>query len=313
MTKPIRMLVAAPERWDEACFAVPAVRALGASGMRVGVVCAHGREDFWRALAEVEVVISPENTDLSAWEAALAWEYGPVVKAMRAAGVPRRIAPDGDRKLAKWATHRVALDVDVREHRVRHYLATVEALGVGTRETVFFEGADVGGVRMEGAVLLCPDSDFGVSHEWPLGRWVELGRVLRDAHGVRVAVAMIEGGRGMAAGLVDGLGDGVETLDATDLAGALAGISGYPLVVAADGSLPHVAGFAGATCVVLFGPNDASWRRPLGKHHEVVSEHVECAPCLMAKCPLDLRCQERLDVARVVAAVLKKLELPRAV
>ena len=32
-------MVAAPERWDETCFAVPAVRALVASGLGVGILC----------------------------------------------------------------------------------------------------------------------------------------------------------------------------------------------------------------------------------------------------------------------------------
>jgi ADP-heptose:LPS heptosyltransferase len=74
-------------------------------------------------------------------------------------------------------------------------------------------------------------------------------------------------------------------------------------VIAADGSLPHLAAHAGATCVTLFGPNDPVWKRPLGKRHAVVRRHVECAPCLLGKCPLDGRCQRELEADRVWAAI----------
>ena len=50
------MLVAAPERWDEACFAVPAVRAVLASGLSVGVICREEQEEFWHTLPGLEVV-----------------------------------------------------------------------------------------------------------------------------------------------------------------------------------------------------------------------------------------------------------------
>lgn len=299
MTKSNRMLVAAPERWDEACFAVPAVRALAASGLEVGVLCGDGQADFWRTIGEIEVVVFNGKAGLEVWDAALAWEYGALAKAIRSAGVVRRVAPDGEKKLARWATDPVAVKVGVLEHRVRYFLATVEALGVATRDARFFAAAEVAGVAAGEAVLVCPDSDFGPSHEWPMERWAELARRLRDAHGLKIVVAA--GRRGQA--LAEALGGEVPCLDASSPAAAMPGLAGYRLVVAADGSLAHLAAHVGATCVVLFGPNDASWRRPLGKRHAIVRRHVECAPCLMAKCPLDGRCQERLDVEMVEEAV----------
>src|SRR5690606_5787049 len=94
---------------------------------------------------------------------------------------------------------------------------------------------------------------------------------------------------------------------AAPLAGALPLLAAHSLVIAADGSLPHLAAHVGSTCVTLFGPNDPAWRRPLGRRHLVVKRHVECAPCLLAKCPMDLRCQNELETGRVRQAVLEKL------
>jgi hypothetical protein len=34
---------------------------------------------------------------------------------------------------------------------------------------------------------------------------------------------------------------------------------------------------------------------------------VECAPCLLAKCPMDMRCQNELSVDRVWSVIQEKL------
>jgi ADP-heptose:LPS heptosyltransferase len=156
------------------------------------------------------------------------------------------------------------------------------------------------------AVLLSPESDFGTSHEWSLEGWLEIGRRLLKG-GARVTVAGVEGKKtGIADVLARELGEAVEFFRAAPLGGALPVFAVHALAVAADGSLPHVAAHAGATCVTLFGPNDPQWKRPLGKRHAAVRRHVECAPCLLEKCPLDLRCQRELDVDRVWAAIALK-------
>lgn len=103
--------------------------------------------------------------------------------------------------------------------------------------------------------------------------------------------------------MAERLGGETGFFHAEPLAGALPQLAVQELTVAADGSLPHLAAHAGSTCVTLFGPNDAAWKRPLGKRHKVVKRHVECAPCLSAKCLLDGRCQAELEVARVLAAI----------
>jgi len=301
------MLVVAPERWDEACFAVPAVRALAASGLAVGVLCVPAQAGFWETLDGIRVVATADQIDGAGWDAALAWQNGPLLRSARAAGIARRLAPAGDRRLEKWATDTIAPETRVLEHRVRYFLATVEQLGVGTRDAAFFAPVSMDARTAQPAVLLAPDSDFGPSHHWPLERWVGLARWLHDTHGPDIAVADngVAGGKaGALHAAIHGTCGEVASIDfAPDTAAGLRALAGFPVVVAADGSLPHLAAHTGATCVVLFGPNDAVWRRPLGRRHEVVRHHVECAPCLMAKCPLDLRCQERLTVEEVCRAV----------
>ena len=315
------MLVAAPERWDEACFAVPAVRALIGSGLATGILCGEAQRDFWQTVEGLAVIDFPVKTKAKfvaatisdSWQASLAWETGLIAEAFKIAGIPRRLGPN-ERKLKKLLTHPLAFSPGPLEHRVRFYLAAVEELGIETGHAEFFTPAVLGIAPVPGTVLLCPDSDFGPNHEWPVERWMDIAGRLMET-GNRVSVASVDGGRGLGKNLADRLGDGVGFFPALPLAGALPLLAAHSLVIAADGSLPHLAAHAGATCLTLFGPNDPAWKRPLGRRHAVVRRHVECAPCLLPKCPLDMRCQNELDIERVwqaVSRVLSGLVFPPA-
>lgn len=302
------MLVAAPERWDEVCFAVPAVRALRRSGLATGVLCPESQREFWETIPGIEIIGYPPKARAKVvaamlddgWKASLAWETGVAAEAFERAGISRRLGPD-EKRLQRRLTHPLEVRPGPMEHRVRFYLGTVEALGIEALAPEFFAAADLGVVSQPGTVLLCPDSDFGPSHEWLPEHWETLANGLKS-DGLRLTVAGLSGGRGLARRLADSL-EGVEYFDAEPLAGALPLLAVHQVVVAADGSLPHVAAHAGSTCVTLFGPNDPSWKRPLGRRHTVVRRHVECAPCLLGKCPLDLRCQRELEAGEVLAAV----------
>jgi ADP-heptose:LPS heptosyltransferase len=213
-----------------------------------------------------------------------------------------------DRKLKKQLTHALGFAAGPLEHRVRFYLAAVEEMGIATGQAEFFAAADIGVEPVAGAVLLSPESDFGPSHEWLPERWLEMARRLIDG-GYRVTVAgMDDRRRGLGETLASELGGGVEFFRAVPLAGTLPLLAVHRLVIAADGSLPHLAAHVGATCVTLFGPNDPAWKRPLGRRHAVARRHVECAPCLLARCPLDKRCQRELEIGRVWAAIREKLD-----
>jgi ADP-heptose:LPS heptosyltransferase len=191
---------------------------------------------------------------------------------------------------------------DPLAHRVRFYLAVIEGMGINTNRPEFFSAVTSESPPESGTLLLCPDSDFGPSHEWPLERWQELAGRLA-AEGWRLTVAGIPGGRNLGRLLAGHTEVSSRFFEAVDFAATLPLLSAHTVTVAADGSLVHLAAHAGSTCVALFGPNDPAWKRPLGRRHRVARRHVECAPCLAAKCPLDRRCQEELTVDRVLGAL----------
>lgn len=309
------MLVAAPERWDEACFAIPAIRALMAAGLTTGVLCPARQAGLWKTLDGLEVVAFPENArvrgiaaELGGWQASLAWEAGFATDVFAKAGISRRLGRE-DSVPSRRLTHPVVVPTVIGpvEHNVRHYLATVEELGVATAKPEFFAPVALDERPEPGTVLLSPDSDFGHSHEWPLERWAALGGMLAESLAT-ITVAGLPTGRGLGQQLASLLGDDTPFFETPLLAEALPLLAVHSLVVAADSSLPHLAAHVGATCVTLFGPNDPAWRRPLGTRHRVARRHVECAPCFLVKCPLDHRCQQELELERVAAVVKSALK-----
>lgn len=303
------MLLGLPERWDEACFAVPAVRALVKSGLAGGIVCAEEQADFWKTVCGLPQFAFSPKTSAGAlsekfgggWEASVTWHAGVAAKAFAKANISRRIGPRVA-KLAKLLTHPVDASEKPTEHRVRLYLKTCEQMGVPVDRPEYFVAAPLGIPAAPSTVLLCPGSDFGASHEWPIDRWQELAEALIERE-KRITVAGVVGARGLGKILASRLGEDVEFFHAAPLAAVMPLLAAHQLVISADGSLPHLAAHAGSTCVTLFGPNDAVWKRPMGKRHVVVQRHVQCGPCLSPRCQMDGRCQSELEIARVLAAI----------
>jgi heptosyltransferase-2 len=116
--------------------------------------------------------------------------------------------------------------------------------------------------------------------------------------GQSVRIGCLAGGRDLGKQLARLAGDNDPALLEAS-ATALPTLAGFESLISADGSLPHLASHVGVTCLTLFGPNDPEWKRPLGRRHHTVRHHVECAPCLLARCPLDLRCQLELTMDKV--------------
>ena len=278
-----QMLVVAPERWDEACFAVPAVRALAASGLKVGVLCAERQRNLWQK-AGIPVVLDVaekmNSKSLAAelagkWDAAIFWEAGKGADACVRAKIAKRIGPE-EKELKKLLTNpaHIAKEPGPVEHRVRRYLALVEKLGMSTGRPEFFAPAGAGGEP--GTVLLCPDSDFGPTYEWLLERWVDAAKALL-AKGKRISVIGLPGGRNFGKQLAANLGTAANFQELGSLGDSLDLLGAYETVWAAEGSVPHLAAFAGAVCVTLFGPGDPASRRPLGRQHPLKRQFILAA------------------------------------
>lgn len=298
------LLVAAPAAWREACLSVPAMRALKRMGTGLRVLCPARQAEFWEAsgfetagryrerasVREIAALLEKAGT-------ALAWEAGDAADAIAKAGIPRRLGPPA-KGLEKRLTEaiRVVEEPGPVRHRVQFYLGLVEKLGAETMTPANFVPVTPEVPRAMERVLLVPDSDLGRHFEWPLERWKELaGTLLEAGRPVRI---------GFDGPLGEKLAGALETTESVRLGPpALEELASHGLCIAADGSVPHLAAHVGTRCLVLFGPGEPEWMRPLGRQHGIARRKVECSPCFAGKCPMDLRCQNELEVAEVLRCV----------
>lgn len=294
-------LVVAPLEWRDACFSLPATRALGAVA-EVTVLCPPEQEPFWKAAACGEVIAAEGSPRALAaaipdLPRALLWEDGPGAKACAKAGIATRIGLPGA-GLAKRLTDPLErkLDPGPPAHAVRRFLDTAALLGAEPHDPRWFEPLPV--ERDMGSTLLAPDSDYGDHFEWSDLRWTEIFEHLEpDPERVKLASGPI------ASRLGERLGLEVLVFDRP------VDVGRFQFLIGADASLPHIAGAYGTTCAVLYGPDDPARIRPLGKRHTAIRRKVECSPCFAEDCPLDLRCQHELTVPHVEAALTRFLGL----
>ena len=294
------MLVAAPLLWREACFSLPAVRALAATGTPVSILCPEPQRRFWSAAGFDALTAYPAGASARSIAAlinhaprALLWEAGPAADACAKAGVNERIGLPAT-KLAKRLTRTLERTVKPGppEHDVTRFLDLVRLLGAEPMKAEHF--APIECDQNKASLLIVPESDYASNHEWPADRWVELVNHLKDA-GRNPIIGLIRKGS-HAQDIANRTECETVTIDPSDPET----FRSFTELLGADGSLPHLAAAFGTTCAVLFGPADPELTRPLGKQHLIIRRKVECSPCFLDKCPIDLRCQNDLDVERVI-------------
>ncbi|WP_035609836.1 glycosyltransferase family 9 protein [Haloferula sp. BvORR071] len=293
--------IAAPLGLREACLSMPAMRALLRMGVLPRVLCPQSQVTLWQTSGFAEVKGYPDKASARQIAAllekpgiSLAWEAGEAADAFAKAGIPRRLGPPA-KGLEKRLTEKITVieEPGPVRHRVQFYLKIVEKLGAQAMVAENFAPLLLDVPRDPGRILLVPDSDFGTHYQWPRERWEELAKLLLErGRSLRIAAS---GAMGAA------LSKAVPEADTVSLEPpALEELAAHGLCIAADGSVPHLAAHVGTRCLVLFGPGEPEWMRPLGRQHLIARRKVECSPCHAPKCVMDLRCQKELEVEEVL-------------
>ena len=164
-----------------------------------------------------------------------------------------------------------------------------------------------------GAIGLVPGARYATKR-WPLERFVEAGRALREAGAGPVGVflgpdedAILDAWRALWP--PDGGWIAVRE-DLATVAAALGGLSG---VIANDTGLAHLAAAMGTPVVVILGPTVRAFGfAPVGEgHHVLENEGLSCRPCTLhgsRSCPrVHFRCMADIDTGRVVDAALSAM------
>jgi len=268
------LIIASPLVTEEVCFSVPAVRALHYAwpDSPITILCAEEHHALWQTVEGLAEIIShPASAS-----------HRKIAKLISAAGDYSQagVWEDGPAAVAfakKGITKRLGPPLE----KLSKWLTTPPRPALPTQLRIG----------------IAPGSDFGPSAEWSMEKFRALATSLQAE-----LLIFASPGRPAAAKALRDLGRWIPESD------TLREVSSCHLLIGNDGALPHLAAHMGTPCVVLFGPNEPAWKRPLGKIHRVVRRHVACSPCFLDKCPLDHRCLAEISEAEVLEEVRKILE-----
>ncbi|MBT8037018.1 MAG: hypothetical protein KJO21_05695 [Verrucomicrobiae bacterium] len=319
------LCVASPVDFAEACFSVPAVRALASFRPQsaIHVLCPESQQAIWQSVEALDrVIVYPDKASARqiasmlkledvAGECAISWESGEAAKALARVGVVQRLGYPAA-GLQKYLTDTVEV---VRKpepivHRVRHYLNFVKKLGGDVLVKSHFQTPPLLAAPEVMRIALSPDSEYGLSYRWPLERMKQVVETINTRYDEVEWVILGMGGHGKPKR--DDACAELETMLGADVKNhaqdwgrekIMHALRSCSALLACDGELPHLAAHVGLPAAVIFGPNEPAWKRPLGKQSRVVREHVACSPCYLSPCPIDHRCQNDVTVVSVVAAL----------
>ena len=239
-------------------------------------------------------------------------------------GVPERIgyATDGRSPLlTRRARPRIK---KLERHQIYYYLDLLHQTGLSPRnylEEPDFkpdihlkappEGIRRAGEILEAAgppsegplILLNPGAYYGPAKRWFTDRYAALADHLIDE--VKADIVLIGSPEERT------LADEIQTLTRnplkivtgqTDLPSLMGLMSRCRLFITNDSGPMHLAAALDTPQIALFGSTDEVATGPFSSKARVLHKHVECSPCLLRECPIDLRCFSRITVDEVYDA-----------
>lgn len=244
---------------------------------------------------------------------------------MTAIGAPRRYGLDNGR--GWFLTDRATDEGFSAHHEATYRLKVVELLGGDPRprmpELPFSEAdREAAGALLAGlprpVVALHPGSGpYARARRWPIKRFAEVGRALRQRFGAEIVVVGNEADLNAPLAAATG---GRDLTGRTSLGQLAALLSSVDLLVTNDSGVMHVGAASGARMVAVFGQTDQrAWGPYYGDAQgeglaEVVELPLPCRPCLYRGHQLGWRegcatreCIELLSVGRVLAAAERQL------
>lgn len=331
--KPFRIIVRSTNWLGDAVMTIPAVRAIAAGrpDALVTVLVPAKLADLWRDVPGVAAVLPiPAGAGVYA-VASIVRRAGPFDVAIllpnslrtalevRLAGVPRRVGFPGHRR--RWLLNQIVNDevaptpsgADPRRHQTYRYARLAEAIGAGDIKldkavpTRSGAGGERGGWLRVG---ICPGAEYGPTKRWPAERFAEAAKLVATERACEWTIFGVEKDAPYAATIETALGERCENLvGKTTLAELMAALQRCDVLLTNDTGTMHLAGYLGVPVAAVFGSTDPVLTAPLvpGEHLRILRRQVECSPCFLKECPLDLRCLHAVTSEQAAVAVLELL------
>lgn len=153
--------------------------------------------------------------------------------------------------------------------------------------------------------LVNPGAAFGAAKCWLPERFAEVCRRLAREHGLRAVLVGAANEVPLVRVIAEQAdGEAIVCADPGTTLGSLKLLArGAALLVCNDTGPRHYGHAFGLPTVTIFGPTHQEWTDTDYAREIKLQMPVECGPCQLKTCPLDLRCMRGLTVDRVMQAV----------
>ena len=339
--KPFRLLVRSTNWLGDAVMTLPAIQAMarGRPDAQVTVLAPEKLAGLFAEVPGVAKVLPIKKGTGVFGVAATIRRAGPfdaaviLPNSVRSAleaflgGVPRRVGYAGHRR--RWLLNQVVSEppepfkpegkeevvrrvAPARPHQSRRYAHLAVTIGAEQVAVYAEPPANLNPPRVErGAFLrigLCPGAEYGPTKRWLPERFAAAAKRVGEQKPVDWVLFGVETDREFGEPVAKELGDRCENrIGETDLAGLIAELRGCHALLTNDTGTMHLAAYLGVPVVAVFGSTDPVLTGPLAPPERVriLRHQVECSPCFLARCPLDLRCMKAVSAEEAAAAVLE--------
>lgn len=155
-----------------------------------------------------------------------------------------------------------------------------------------------------------PGAFFGPAKRWLTDRYGKLAEELNSRHGATILVFGSSNEIPLAEEIAGYMGEKPATLAGkTDLETYIALLSLLRVFITNDSGPMHLAAALDIPQVAIFGSTDEIATGPFSSQATVLHKHVECSPCLLRECPIDMRCFTSIRVKEVLKAVESRMNL----
>lgn len=237
------------------------------------------------------------------------------------ARIPERIGYDTEARRLLLTRHATPRIKKLRRHQIFYYLDLLYQTGISsvdylhdrTFQPNIFLSPTPQGLKQSEALLqssgvepgrrlvaVNPGASFGPAKRWLTDRYALLADRLIGEENVEVLILGSPDELIIAREIQDQMEQRPRILTGRTTLSALIGIiSRCELFITNDSGPMHLSAALNVPQIALFGSTDEVATGPFSRRAVVIHKHVECSPCLLRECPIDLRCFNRIEVDEV--------------
>ena len=345
--KPFRILVRSTNWLGDAVMTIPAIQAIarGRPDARITVLVPEKLADLYAVVPGVAEVLPILRGTGVFGVAASVRHAGPfdaavvLPNSLRAglevflAGVPRRVGYAGHRR--RWLLNQVVAEppdafklagiepetilrtAPERPHQSLRYAHL--AREIGAAEVAAFGEAPPNGALPSLArggwlrIGLCPGAEYGPTKRWFPERFAEAAKQIAGECACQWVLFGVPKDQPLGEIIAQALGDRCENLiGKTTLAELIVALRGCHALLTNDTGTMHLAAWLGVPTAAVFGSTDPTLTGPLAPPERVriLRHQVECSPCFLRECPLDLRCMKAVEAGEAARAMLSLIDAP---